>query len=134
MIDKKRLQKNILYFGKLKNLKIGEIEKSVGVRLGLISIWANKQSKDISLETISNIAKLLGVTIDELINTDTNRLEKEKEKNENLTKVIEDFKNKALEKSKWFKMVYQDEDGMKHIYDDKNWVIEKINKILGVDK
>lgn len=29
MIDKKRLQKNILYFGKLKNLKIGEIENQL---------------------------------------------------------------------------------------------------------
>lgn len=79
MIDKKRLQENIIYFGKLKNLKIGEIEKTIGVRLGLISRWANKQPKNVSLEVVNNIANLLDVTIDDLINTNVDKLKKEQE-------------------------------------------------------
>lgn len=79
MIDKKRLQENIIYFGKLKNLKIGEIEKEIGVRLGLISRWANKQPKNVSLEVVNNIANLLDVTIDDLINTNVDKLKKEQE-------------------------------------------------------
>lgn len=89
MIDKKKLQENIIYFGKLKNLKIGEIEKEIGVRLGLISRWANKQSKNISLEVVNDIANLLDVTIDELINTNVNKLKKEQEINELKTRIKE---------------------------------------------
>ena len=79
MIDKKRLQENIIYFGKLKNLKIGEIEKTIGVRFGLISRWANKQPKNVSLDVVNNIANLLDVTIDDLINTNVDKLKKEQE-------------------------------------------------------
>lgn len=78
-INRKKLQENIWYFGMLKNLKIGEIEKSVGCRLGIVSRWANKDTKTIPLDIIYNIAKILGVTIDELISADIETIKRQKE-------------------------------------------------------
>lgn len=78
-IDRKKLRDNIIYFGSVKGLRIGDIEKSIGRRLGIISRWENKNPRTIPLDDIYNIAILLGITIDELINTDINVLIKQQE-------------------------------------------------------
>lgn len=83
-IDREKLRDNILYFGKLKGLKIGEIETLIGRRLGLISRWANKKPETISLDVVYNIAVLLDVTIDDLISSDTTELRKALEKQQKL--------------------------------------------------
>lgn len=36
-IDRNKLRNNIIYFGRLKGLKIGDIERAIGRRLGIIS-------------------------------------------------------------------------------------------------
>lgn len=67
-VDRKKLLNNIKYYGKLKGLKIGEIEQAVGKRLGIFSRWSNKQIETISLDVVYNVSLLLGVKIDDLIN------------------------------------------------------------------
>lgn len=56
---------NVRYLAKQKHLKLGEIEKQVGVRIGYFS-RKEKTDTSTSLEVIYNTAKILGVTIDEL--------------------------------------------------------------------
>ena len=78
-IDRVKLRDNILYFGKLKGLKIGDIEKGIGVRLGMVSRWANKKPDTISLDVVYNISTMLDIPIDVLIIADTRELLKEQE-------------------------------------------------------
>lgn len=78
-IDRVKLRDNILYFGKLKGLKIGDIEKGIGVRLGMVSRWANKKPDVISLDIVYNISTMLDIPIDVLITADTSELRKEQE-------------------------------------------------------
>lgn len=78
-IDREKLRDNILYFGKIKGLKIGDIERSIGRRLGIVSRWKSKNTYTIPLDDIYNIAIILNITIDELINADTKELRKQQE-------------------------------------------------------
>ena len=73
-IDRHKLRENIIYYSSLKGMRIGEIEKAIGRRLGIISRWCNKNVDTIPLDDIYNIALILDVSIDELINTDVEKL------------------------------------------------------------
>ena len=81
-IDRNKLRNNIIYFGRQKGLKIGDIERAIGRRLGIISRWKTKQVDTIPLDDIYNISLLLDVTVEDLINTDVERLMREQEINE----------------------------------------------------
>lgn len=78
-IDRVKLRNNILSFGKLKGLKIGDIETGIGVRLGLVSRWANKKPDTIPLDIVYNISTMLDIPIDVLINANTSDILKEQE-------------------------------------------------------
>ena len=95
-IDRNKLRDNIIYFSKLKGLKIGDIERAIGRRLGIISRWKTKQINTIPLDDIYNISQLLDVTIEELINTDIKKLKREQEINE-LQKQVELINNQIKE-------------------------------------
>lgn len=95
-IDRNKLRNNIIYFGKLKGLKIGDIERTIGRRLGIISRWKTKQVDTIPLDDIYNISLLLDVTIEDLINTDLETLMREQEINE-LEKQVELINNQIKE-------------------------------------
>lgn len=56
---------NVRYVAKRKGLKIGEIEKEVGVRIGYFSRKSQTDTST-SLEVIYKTAKILDVSIDEL--------------------------------------------------------------------
>lgn len=95
-IDRNKLRDNIMYFGKRKGLKIGDIERTIGRRLGIISRWKTKQINTIPLDDIYNISLLLDVTIEDLINTDTKKLKREQEISE-LEKQAELINNQIKE-------------------------------------
>ena len=95
-IDRNKLRDNIIYFGRLKGLKIGDIERAIGRRLGIISRWKTKQIDTISLDDIYNISILLDVTIEDLINTDIKMLIREQEISE-LEKQLELINNQIKE-------------------------------------
>lgn len=78
-IDRKKLRENILHFGKLKGLKIGQIEKAIGRKAGIISRWEYKDTRNIPIDDIYNIAILLDMTIDELIHYDVVEFKKQQE-------------------------------------------------------
>lgn len=67
-IDRNKLRSNVLYYAKLKGLKIGEIERTIGRRAGYIARWGRTET--ISVEDLYNIALILDTTIDNLINED----------------------------------------------------------------
>ena len=69
--DKKVLLKNISYLIKKKGIKIGELEKSIGVSAGYIS-RINKKNDGVStnVDIIYKIAHELGVTMDVLVSVD----------------------------------------------------------------
>ena len=95
-IDRNKLRNNIIYFGRLKGLKVGDIEMSIGRRLGIISRWKTKQINTIPLDDIYNISLLLDVTIEDLINTDLEMLIREQEINK-LEKQVELINNQIKE-------------------------------------
>lgn len=78
-IDRKKLRNNILYFGSIKGFKIGDIERAIGRRVGIIARWKDKDTRNIPIDDIYNIAILLDMTIDELIHTDVEELKKQQE-------------------------------------------------------
>lgn len=89
-IDNNKMRDNILYFAKLKGIKIGEIEKAIDRRLGYISRWRKNSSKAVPIEDVYNIARFLGVTVEDIIMSDINVLKKnlEIEKlNKQITKI-----------------------------------------------
>ena len=94
-IDREKLRDNILYFGAMKGLRIGDIERHIGRRLGIISRWRRNNTENIPLDDVYNIAILLGITIDDLINTDVKEIRKQqeiselKEQRELIDKLIE---------------------------------------------
>lgn len=73
-IDRCKLRENILYYASLRDLQIGEIEKAIGRRAGIVSRWANKKTDNVPLDDIYNISLLLNVSVEELINTDVESL------------------------------------------------------------
>ena len=95
-INRNKLRDNIIYFGRLKGLKIGDIERAIGRRLGIISRWKTKQINTIPLDDIYNISLLLDVTIEDLINTDIKKLKREQEISE-LEKQVELINNQIKE-------------------------------------
>lgn len=89
-IDNNKMRDNILYFAKLKGIKIGEVEKAIDRRLGYISRWRKNSSKAVPIEDVYNIARFLGVTVEDIIMSDINVLKKnlEIEKlNKQITKI-----------------------------------------------
>lgn len=78
-IDNNKMRDNILYFAKLKGVKIGEIERAINRRLGYISRWRKNSSRAVPIEDVYNIARFLGVTVDNIIVTDSDVLQKKLE-------------------------------------------------------
>lgn len=78
-IDKEKLRNNILYYGGIKGLKIGDIERHIDRRLGIVSRWARNDTENVPLDDIYNIALLLEVSIETLITTDVESLLREQE-------------------------------------------------------
>ena len=78
-IDREKLRDNIWYFGAMKGLRIGDIERYIGRRLGIISRWRRNNTENIPLDDVYNISILLGITIDDLINTDVKAIKKQRE-------------------------------------------------------
>lgn len=95
-INRNKLRDNIIYFGRLKGLKIGDIERAIGRRLGIISRWKTKQINTIPLDDIYNISILLDVTIEDLINTDIKMLIRKQEISE-LEKQVKLINNQIKE-------------------------------------
>lgn len=76
-IDRTKLRNNILYFAKIKGLKIGDIERHIGRRVGIVARWDDKDTRNIPIDDIYNIAILLDMTIDDLIHIDVEELERQ---------------------------------------------------------
>ena len=68
-LDRSKLRRNVLYYVELSGLTIGGVERSIGRRAGYIARWPRTES--ISIDDVYKIANILGVTIDTLINEDT---------------------------------------------------------------
>ena len=92
-IDNNKMRDNVLYFADLKGVKIGEIEKAINRRLGYISRWRKNSSKAVPIEDVYNIARFLGVTIEDIIISDVNVLKKNL-KIKKLNEQIEDIELK----------------------------------------
>lgn len=98
-IDRVKLRRNVLHYAKLKGIKIGEIERAISRRAGYIARW--ERTTTISVEDVYNIALILDVTIDSLINEDIDEkirleeIEKLKEQIANIEQQIQELENVA---------------------------------------
>lgn len=98
-IDRVKLRRNVLHYAKLKCIKIGEIERAISRRAGYIARW--ERTTTISVEDVYNIALILDVTIDSLINEDIDEkirleeIEKLKEQIANIEQQIQELENVA---------------------------------------
>lgn len=69
--DKKKIVRNISFFAREQNKKVGEIEDAIGVSQGYLSKLSKPSSKQMpSLETICRLADLFKVSVNDLIYTD----------------------------------------------------------------
>lgn len=93
-LDRNKLRRNVLYYAELRGLKIGEIERSIGRRAGYIARWPRTES--ISIEDVYEIANILDVTIDTLINEDVD-LKVKLEEIAKLKEKIEDLEGQIKE-------------------------------------
>lgn len=93
-LDRNKLRRNVLYYAELRGLKIGEIERSIGRRAGYIARWP--RTKSISIEDVYEIANILDVTIDTLINEDVD-LKVKLEEIAKLKEKIEDLEGQIKE-------------------------------------
>jgi transcriptional regulator with XRE-family HTH domain len=93
-LDRNKLRRNVLYYAELRGLKIGEIERSIGRRAGYIARWPRTES--ISIEDVYEIANILDVTIDTLINEDV-ELKVKLEEIAKLKEKIEDLEGRIKE-------------------------------------
>ena len=94
------LFKNIAFLIKQNDLNIGDFEKSAGVSLGYIS--RSKKQHSPSINFIVNTAKILGVSIDDLLTVD---LEQKYIKN-NWDKILGDTLNEE-EKEKFKELLLE---------------------------
>lgn len=62
----KKIIQNIRALLRMKNIKIGQLEKTIGVSVGYVSRLENGE-KRMGFNTIYKAAQTLGVTVDELI-------------------------------------------------------------------
>lgn len=65
-----RIVSNIQCLCKIKNIKIGELEKRIGVRIGYFS-RKKKQYSAVGLYELLETAEILGVSLDGIINDNT---------------------------------------------------------------
>lgn len=65
-----RIVSNIQCLCKIKNIKIGELEKRIGVRIGYFS-RKKKQHSAVGLYELLETAEILGVSLDGIINDNT---------------------------------------------------------------
>ena len=73
--DKKQAIKNIGYLAKEKNIKIGDLEKKIGVAPGYFSRYLKDENPaNPSLESIVNAARELNVTVDMILYCDYDSL------------------------------------------------------------
>ena len=71
MFNKEKCISNIYQLAKEKGLKIGDLEKSVGVSTGYLSRLNKGENTTVpSVDFIANVAEVLGVTVDALLNND----------------------------------------------------------------
>lgn len=98
-INRTKLRDNILYFAKEKGLKIGDIERHIGRRVGIVARWKDKDTRNIPIDDIYNIAILLDMTIDDLINIDVNKIKNQqkidelRQQQELINKQIKELEN-----------------------------------------
>ena len=100
-IDNNKMRDNILYFAKLKGIKIGEIERAIGKRLGYVARWRKNTSQAVPVEDVYNISRILGVTVEDIIVTESDVLQKKLEiekLNKELEKLNEQLVKIRLEK------------------------------------
>ena len=93
-LDRTKLRRTVLYYAELRGLKIGEIDRSIGRRAGYIARWPRTES--ISIEDVYEIANILDVTIDTLINEDVD-LKVKLEELAKLKEKIEDLEGQIKE-------------------------------------
>lgn len=62
------LYENVKNYATLNNLKLGDIEKKLGVHPGYLS--RQKKNPTMSVELVLSLAKILGVRFEDLISTD----------------------------------------------------------------
>lgn len=71
MFNKEKCISNIYQLAKEKGVKIGDLEKSVGVSTGYLSRLNKGENTTVpSVDFIANVAEVLGVTVDALLNND----------------------------------------------------------------
>lgn len=73
--DKAKFIKNVKYICRMKNLKIGELESSVGVSPGYISRLDKENNSSIpGVDTICSFAEKLNISIDRILSADISEL------------------------------------------------------------
>lgn len=70
MHDARLFVKNVRFFINEKGMKIGEVEKSAGLRPGFLSRWEGKKESSPKLDTACRIADVLGVSLSDLVTED----------------------------------------------------------------
>lgn len=98
--NKQRFLENVAYLMKIRGVKVGELEAAAGVSTGYFSRLKNNDNEDTcpSIDTLSEICKKLGCTLNTLLYCDfTTLTETEKYIQDFLTKIIDQTSNKQLE-------------------------------------
>ena len=65
----KRVVNNVRNIAQMKNIKIGDIERNCGMPIGKLSRFPN-----LTVVQVYKVAKYLGITIDELISSNTEKM------------------------------------------------------------
>lgn len=74
--NKNKLMRNLNYYIKLRNVKVGDLEEGAGVSVGYLSRWKNdgKDNSSPTVETLSVMAEKLNVSLDILCYVDIESL------------------------------------------------------------
>lgn len=96
-VNMNRFVKNVKFLCKEKNIKIGVLEKNVGICVGRIARL--KQNGSISLNAAYGISKILETSLDDLLETDIELKYLVKKKREELEELLV-----LSKKEKWYEI------------------------------
>lgn len=117
--DKYQVFSNIRYYlNKNPNVKIGQIEKAAGIRLGYMARLSKKDNNaEPSIRFICQAAQMLGVSIERLINSDIG----------SEYEYVSAFLNKIIDSTVSSKLLWEKYDGSKNdCYVSSNTVLQPI--------